>query len=207
MVNIPIALAAVALLLLLVIGGSTQAAAVSDADDAVGTQLSGADSAAQARAAAFEARSQEALTLINRGNGAANEANWLRGDDVVNQELESGRGSFRTLAESAASDYRDYRRAHEEIRALDDGGDWDTAVAASLGVDGALRSGINAVDSFNAFDLTVGQIATQEGDNASSLLAEAGSGLNSLRNTVFVAGLVIAVLAALGIGQRLKEYR
>ena len=94
-VNIPIALAAVALLLLLVIGGTTQAGAVSDADDAVGTQLAGADSAAQARAAAFEARSQEALTLINRGNGAANEANWLRGDDVVNQELESGRGSFR----------------------------------------------------------------------------------------------------------------
>ena len=56
-----------------------------------------------------------------------------------------------------------------EIRELDDGGDWDKAVAASLGVDGAPRSGINAVDSFNAFDLTVGQIATQEGDNASSL--------------------------------------
>lgn len=205
-VNIPIALAAVALLLLLVIGGTSQAGAVSDTDDAVGTQLAGADSAAQARAAAFEARSQEALTLINRGNGAANEVNWLRGDDIVRKELDSGRGSFRELSESAADDYKAYREAHVEIRELDNGGDWDSAVAVSLGSESA-PSGINAVESFNAFDLTVGQIAAQEGDNASSRLAEANSGLPSLRNIVFLAGLVIAVLAALGIGQRSREYR
>ena len=47
-INIPIALAAVALLLLLVIGGTAQAGAVSDTDDAVGTRLAGADSAARA---------------------------------------------------------------------------------------------------------------------------------------------------------------
>jgi hypothetical protein len=205
-VNIPIALAAVALLLLLLIGGTSQAGAVSDADDAVGTQLAGADSAAQARAAAFEARSQEALTLINRGNGAANEVNWLRGDDIVSQELESGRGSFRDLSKSAAGDYDDYRAAHLEIRELDDGGDWDSAVKVSLGSEPA-PSGINAVESFNAFDLTVGEIAAHEGDDASSRLTEAGSGLASLRNIVFLGGLVIAVLAALGVGQRSREYR
>ncbi|MEP7203347.1 MAG: hypothetical protein ABI894_12095 [Ilumatobacteraceae bacterium] len=205
-INIPIAVAAIALLLLLVIGGATQARAVSDTDDAVGTQLAGADSAAQARAAAFEARSQEALTLINRGNGAANETNWLRGDDIVTKELESGHGSFRDLADSATADYADYRKAHQEIRRLDDAGDWDTAVAVSLGAQDA-PDAINSVEAFDTFDLTVGQIATQEGDNASSRLAEASSGLSSLRNVVFLAGLAIAVLAALGVGRRLKEYR
>ena len=94
-------LAAVALFLLLVIGGTMQAGAVSDADGAVGTQLEGADRAAQARAAAFEARSQEALTLINRGNGAANEANWQRADDVVTRELRKAARYCDELSERA----------------------------------------------------------------------------------------------------------
>jgi hypothetical protein len=204
--NIPIAIALLVLFVLLVIGAVTQAGAVSDADRAVGTQLAGADSAAQARAAAFEARSQEALTLINRGNGAANEANWLVRDDIVTQELANGRGSFVAQSGGAADDYEEYQKAHREIRQLDDDGDWDTAVAVSLGADGP-ESGINAVVAFDSFDQAVGQLATTEGASASSQLSDATSSLGSLRNIVFVAGLVVAVLAALGIGQRLKEYR
>ena len=102
-VNIPIAVALLALFLLLLIGGVKQAGAVSDADDAVGTQLAGADKAAQARAAAFEARSQEALTLINRGNGAANEVNWELGNDIVTREMSSRLGSDEGLSNAAAS--------------------------------------------------------------------------------------------------------
>jgi hypothetical protein len=205
-INVPIAVAAVLLFLLLVIGGSTQSGAVSDADGAVGTQLEGADSAAQARAAAFEAKSQEALTLINRGNGAANEANWQLGDDIVSQELEKGLGTDESLSANAGAAYGQYREAHGEIRALDDGGDWDTAVAVSLGSE-PTPNDIEAVNVFDNFDQVAGQIVLREGGNASTRLSDAISPMNSLRNIVFVAGLVIAVLAALGIGQRLKEYR
>jgi len=48
---------------------------------------------------------------------------------------------------------------------------------------------------------------TNEGSHASALISDAFSPLRSLRNIVFVAGLVVAVLAALGCGQRLREYR
>ncbi len=205
-VNLPIAVAIVLLLLLLVIGGTKQAGAVSDTDGAVGTQLASADDAAQARAAAFEARSQEALTLINRGNGAANEANWQRGDDIVTQQLGKGLGTEPDLSDDAADAYDDYRDAHTEIRVLDDDGNWDAAVAVSLGRE-PTSDGINAGLAFDQFDRAVGQIVTDEASNASLRLSDAAGPLGSLRNIVFVAGLVIAALAAFGCGQRLKEYR
>ena len=204
--NVPIAIAILALLLLLVIGGIKQAGSISDADGAVGTQLAGADNAAQARAAAFEARSQEALTLINRGNGAANETNWQIGTDIVEQSFERGMGSDEGLSDGAADAYSRYTDFHEEIRLLDDGGDWDAAVDVSLGKEPATAS-VNAVTVFDEFDQLVGEISTSEGSAASSRLTDAIEPLTSLRNIVFLAGLAIAVLAALGCGQRLKEYR
>jgi hypothetical protein len=204
--NIPIAVAALLLVLLLVIGGTTQAGAVSDTDGAVGTQLEGADNAAQARAAAFEAHSQEALTLINRGNGTANEANWKLGNDIVLQELKKGLGTATGLSDQAQAAYEQYRLAHFDIRVLDNGGNWDRAVAASLGRI-PTQTAINAADAFNTFDTVATQIATTEGSNASARLSDAVSPLNTLRDIVFLAGLVVAALVALGCGQRLKEYR
>jgi len=198
-VNIPIAVALLALFLLLLIGGVKQAGAVSDADDAVGTQLAGADKAAQARAAAFEARSQEALTLINRGNGAANEVNWELGNDIVTREMSSRLGSDDGLSTAAASAYASYAEAHIEIRDLDNKGDWDQAVAVSLGAQ-STSAGVNSASAFDGFDRAVDQIATAQGSTASARLNSAVDPLNSLRNIVFLAGLVIAVLAALGCG-------
>ena len=205
-VNLPIAIALLVLFLLLLIGGLKQAGAVSDADSAVGTQLAGADKAAQARAAAFEARSQEALTLINRGNGAANEVNWQLGNDVVTREMANRLGSDDGLSSGATSAYASYAEAHAEIRALDNAGNWNQAVAVSLG-EQKTSAGINSATAFDAFDKAVGQIATAEGSTASTRLSSAVHPLSSLRNIVFLAGLVTAVLAALGVGQRLKEYR
>ncbi len=204
-INIPIVAAAALLFVLLVIGGTTQAGTMSDADGAVGTQLAGADNAAQARAAAFEARSQEALTLINRGNGAANEANWKRGDSVVTKVLSGRRlGTASGPIDAATKAYDKYSDAHKQIRQLDDGGNWDAAVAASLD---PTQGSTHAVESFNAFDENIGQIVSDEGANASQRLNTAVDPLNALRNIVFAAGLVVAALAALGCGQRLREYR
>ena len=195
-VNVPLTAAILGLLLVLVIGGWTQARAMGDADTAVREPLAAADRAAQARAAAFEARSQEALTLINRGNGAANEASWQRADDVVTTALDG-------QSEAAVGAYANYADAHTEIRRLDDSGDWDAAVAVSLGK----ATQANAVVPFDQFDQLVSDIATGEGSRASTDLGEPLGRLRTLRNVVFLAGLALAVLAALGYGQRLKEYR
>jgi hypothetical protein len=206
LVNIPIAAAGVIVLLVLIFGGTTQARSISDVDDAVDSQLSSADSAAQARSAGFEAKSQEALTLINRGNGAANEANWQRSNDVVTQLLGGELGSDDSLSADAHDAYTSYRDAHVEIRDLDDGGNWDGAVAASLG-NVSTPNGIDAVVAFDGFDGSVGKIVTGEGSNAPTLIGDALSPLRSLRNIVFIAGLAAGALAALGCGQRLREYR
>ena len=205
-VNVPIAVGAVLLLLLLLIGGATQSSSAGDADDAVGTQLASADDAGQARAAGFEARSQEALALINRGNGAANEANWQVQNDIVTQVFSRQLGSDEFLSNRAGDAYKQYADGHVEIRALDNGGNWDEAVAVSLGQQ-QTPNGIDVPSVFDTFDDNVGKIIVAEGANASSLLSDAVSPLRSLRNIVFVAGLIVAVLAALGCGQRMKEYR
>ena len=205
-VNIPIAVALLLLFLLLLIGGISQGRAAGNADDAVGTPLAAADKAAQARAAAFEARSQEALTLINRGNGAANELNWELGTDVVTRELADRLGSDDGLSSGAADAYARYAVAHTEIRDLDNQGNWNQAVAVSLGAQ-KTSDGVDSVKAFDDFDQAVGKIATAEGSTASARLSDAVDPLSLLRNIVFLAGLVIAVLAALGCGQRLKEYR
>jgi hypothetical protein len=204
--NVPIAIAALVLFVLLVIGGTTQAGAASDADDAVSHQLAGADDAAQARAAAFEARSQEALTLINRGNGAANELNWQVGDSIVSQELLNGLGIGGTQSEDANDAYVSYGNAHREIRSLDDSGSWDAAVAISLG-EKPTSTNVNAVTAFDDFDQIADQIVTSQGADASARLSDAVSPLKTLRNIVFLAGLAVAALASLGCGRRLKEYR
>jgi len=206
LVNVPIAVAGVIVLLVLIIGGATQAGSISDVDHAVENQVSAADSAAQARSAGFEAQSQEALTLINRGNGAANEANWQRSNDVVTQLLGGELGSDENLSVDAHDAYTSYRDAHVEIRSLDDSGNWDDAVATSLG-NKSTPNGINSVVAFGGFDDSVGKIVTGEGADAVARISDALSPLRSLRNIVFIAGLVVGALAAVGCGQRLREYR
>ena len=124
----------------------------------------------------------------------------------VTREMSSGLGSDDGLSTDAASAYASYAAAHVEIRKLDNAGDWNQAVAVSLGTQ-LTGTGINSSLAFEGFDQAVGTIATAEGSTASSRLSSAVHPLNSLRNIVFLAGLVIAVLAALGCGQRLKEYR
>jgi hypothetical protein len=198
--NIPIAVAAVAVLLLVLVGGSTQASSMSDTDDAVAGPLQSADGAAQARGAAFEAQSQEALALINRGNGAANEVSWQVATDTVAQALAGAAGN------EIQGAYVAYITAHQEIRALDDAGAWDDAVRASLGVK-PTPTGKNSVDQFNAFDQAVTEVIASQRREVETQL---GSAIDPLRVWTFVAllvGLLGAVLAAIGYGQRLKEYR
>ena len=84
----------------------------------------------------------------------------------------------------------------------------ETGTRPSLSVWGEPTSaGVNAVAAFDDFDQIVDQIAATQGASASQRLDDAAAPLRRLRNIVFVAGLVIAALAALGYGQRLKEYR
>jgi hypothetical protein len=211
LVNVPLALAIVVVVVVLVVASATQGRAVSKADDAVGGSLTTADLVAQARAAAYDAQSQEALTLINRGNGAANEAQWQDSSAVV----ESALGPACDNGSSGGCDLRrpwsDYVAGHRSIRAADDAGDWDTAVAISLGrASDASRPDADvaaATKPFATFATDSATLVQGSGAAAQASLSSATDGLALMRALVFLAGLLVIVLAFVGIGQRLREYR
>jgi hypothetical protein len=95
-----------------------------------------------------------------------------------------------------------YNTVHAEIRKLDDGGNWDEAVAVATGT-GANTSN----QAFNAFD---GELATYISDTA----RDTRSGLNGPGFAliiggalIFVGGIVAAAFARRGVAVRLREYQ
>ena len=77
---------------------------------------------------AFDAKSNESLTLIARGSGSAFEKAWQASSAAVTTEPAS---STRTRRPRACDPlpWKAYADVHQEIRRLDDGGDWEKAVA------------------------------------------------------------------------------
>lgn len=204
-VNVPLAIAAVVVLVVLLVGGSVQGTAVSKADDAVAGPLTQADLIAQGRAAAFDARSQEALTLINRGNGTANEAKWQFAATTTRQAL--SQACARVPDGCGQAPFDEYQTAHEALRILDDGGNWDGAVAADLGSGNPALVPGSVVVPFDQFVTESGDQVTSAAASASAALSDARSSLGALRVLVFLVGLVVAALAFVGYDQRIREYR
>ncbi|MEQ1701816.1 MAG: hypothetical protein ABMA25_17035 [Ilumatobacteraceae bacterium] len=194
--NLPIAAATVALFVVLLVAAKVQGGAMADAEAATAGPLQQADLVAQARAAAFDARAQEFLTLINRGNGAANEAKWTQAADTANAALSKLCGLSGTC--DVYDRFQFYVSNYGTVRNTDNGGDWDGAVGNSL---------TTGRDVFDAFGLSSDEIAQTRIDAASDGLAASSDGLAVMRVLVFLAGLLVAALAIAGYGQRLREYR
>ncbi len=154
------------------------------------------NTAAAARIAANDAKSNESLTLIARGSGQAFDKAWGASAATVDAGLTTlGDGALR-------ADWDGYQSTHRRIRELDDGGRWEDAVTLATGT-GA--SSANA--TFGAFDeriATVLQTATEETTTAlSGRLAGLIVGLFLLVG----AGIGTAVLGRSGLAQRREEYR
>ncbi len=190
--NVPLTLAAVITIVAVGVGLASMGDAVSSADDVVTGDLLVADRYSQARVAAFEARSDEALTLINRGNGGANEAAFQQARSRVFEVL------IDSDSEVESVNYYRYVTVHDDLRALDDGGDWDGAVELLL-ADSAMW--------FDEFSTDIGSAVQSRSASAQAALGDAGSGLDGARWPVLLGALVAAALVAIGYGQRLREYR
>jgi hypothetical protein len=200
LVNVPIAVATLIVALVLVVGLFVNARAAANAGDALREPLTAADLLAQARGAAFDARSNEALTLINRGNGAAYETEWLRSMSIVDNALEQSCNDHGVGCD-LGSGVGDYRAAHVEVRSLDDSGDWDGAVAIVNDAESPLTTSFESVA-----DGTKSALDEQISD-ATAAFSDAASPLGTLRVLVALAGIAVAFLAARGYGQRVREYR
>jgi hypothetical protein len=152
--------------------------------------------AAGARIEASNAKSNESLTLIARGSGAAFETAWKNSTASATDDL-------RRLGRAApTAEWNAYLDVHQQIRRLDDGGNWDGAVALATGTG---KDSANTV--FNAFDARLAETLQRSSDEAAAGLSGRQPGLVAAAVLALLGGLGVALLARSGVATRLKEYR
>jgi len=197
-INVPLLGAAAAILVMAVgglIGLLASGSQVSRVQDA---SYASALAAAKARVAAFDAKSNESLTLISRGSGAAFEQKWKAAAAEVQRQLPRV-----TTGGDLTPAWRAYAAAHAKVRSTDDGGSWDRAVALAIN-----RTDATAPNQvFSAFDRASGGALDAASRSTSDDLSAAGSWMPFGGALVLVLSVVAAGFAWRGISQRLEEYR
>jgi hypothetical protein len=154
------------------------------------------NAAAGARIGANDAKANESLTLVARGSGGAFQAAWAASAGRVEEQLAVLNSDPLTTA------WRGYAATHAQIRELDNGGDWEQAVALATGAGGDQANGRFAVlDSGLATELQTSGTAT------GNALARRLPGLVTAALLSLLAGVAVALLGRRGIATRLQEYR
>jgi hypothetical protein len=188
-----VVVAALAVGIITLAGVGSQVQQVRNSDFAYTVKL------ADARTAAYDAKSNESLTLIARGSGSAYETAWQQQSNSLITSLASLDDATENRLKA---EWNDYVTAHKDIRANDEKGEWDAAVQAALATD---EKSANA--KFTTFtndaDTT---LAKYSADTQNSLLGPVGwvTGLGWL---LLALCLAAAVLVLRGMGQRIEEYR
>jgi len=164
----------------------------------------------EARITALQCRGAEDLNLVARGSTTAYETTWerlateLAGKDgylAQAAELTAARGPASAGVASAQRWFGTWQARHRTAAAADTSGDYDAAVAGTIG------SGATTDAAFQQLDTELTHAIAQE-EQSFRTSADQGRGA--------VAGLAVgaavlaglgAVAALLGIGRRLAEYR
>jgi hypothetical protein len=156
---------------------------------------------ATARIAAFDAKSNESLTLIARGSGSAFEKAWQGSSKVVADESAAA-AKLSSGAKTMGELWTAYASTHTQIRKLDDGGQWEAAVSQATG------SGANSANTtFDAFDSSSGAALTSSTRTASDSLDGPRTWLQLAAWLGRLVGLGAALSAWWGVALRLEEYR
>jgi hypothetical protein len=159
--------------------------------------LAAVNAAADARINANDAKSNESLTLIARGSGQAFEGAWMSSANSVAENL--GR---LTDKPELVSQWQAYTDVHTQIRALDDEGQWDKAVAKATG---SANDSSNTV--FGAFDSNLAGYLDGVSQQASNSLANEQPVMIVAAVLILLGGLAAALLGRRGVAERLREYR
>ncbi len=195
-INVGMLAASIALLAVLV-GGTIGLQQVSATVGSIKTgSFAAVNAAADARIDASNAKSNESLTLIARGSGASFETAWKTSADSVVANL------GRLGSAAPADEWGRYAAVHNQIRALDDGGQWDAAVALATGSDPK-----SANTAFNAFDASLANTLDRVSQEASDGLSGPRVILAVTAILILLAGLAAALLGRWGVAARLREYR
>ncbi|HET7398725.1 MAG TPA: hypothetical protein VFJ94_09410 [Intrasporangium sp.] len=148
---------------------------------------------AEIRTAANDARATESLTLIARGSGATLEKTWQADAGRVQATL--------TQARLGTDTWAAYTSVHQQIRRLDDGGQWDAAVRLATTTEPT-----GAGPRFDAFDTEVTGARDAASASAVGTLGDVGALAPLYAVLVALAAVVAGWLVVRGIGQRVGEY-
>jgi len=200
-VNVPLAGATLTILLTLVIGSISLAAVGSRVGTVRDSSYATALATATARIAAFDAKSNESLTLIARGSGSAFEKAWVSSSDVVTDQSAAA-ARLSSDAARMSGLWKGYVDTHKQIRTNDDRGQWDLAVKQAIGSD---PTSANA--TFDAFDADSGATLTSSSRAASDSLDAPRAWLPFAAWLGLLVGIAAAVSVWWGVSLRLEEYR
>jgi hypothetical protein len=166
-------------------------------------QRTGSDpigSAARARITALIQHGDESLTLISRGASSDYENDFF----AVEASLlgDASHPALLQVGTTARLLEQTYLGRHAEIRALDDSGDYNGAVALATST-----APTGAAAAFAALDQELSQTLAADHAHFSAAARHADAGLSLL--TILAPLLAVAICAAsvLGIRPRLEEYR
>lgn len=150
---------------------------------------------AQVATAANDARANESLTLIRRGSGSANEKVWQADAAKVEQGLADHEAPL-------LQEWRAYAAGHQEVRKLDDAGNWDGAVAL------ATSTKTDAPGArFAQFDRDVTAARDEASQAAIQRIDRLGGGTPAFAVLIALLSLVAGWLVIRGMGKRIEEYR
>ncbi|HKB31046.1 MAG TPA: hypothetical protein VKD26_09435 [Streptosporangiaceae bacterium] len=166
---------------------------------------------AQADIAALQARDDESLTLIDRGGDDSFQQDFL----AVERRLGPGAGTLLTAASTAASGSPGagpaaaaargapaWFAAHQQVRRLDDSGNYSGAVQLAIG---SAPGGSGTL--FNRLDTALTTAIGQDQAGFRSTIQSARSAFTGLEAGMIVLSLVMVAGCAWGLAQRIAEYR
>jgi hypothetical protein len=200
-VNLPLAAAALVVLVTTVVGTVGLLAVKGDVDTTREGVYAATRSTAQARIAGFDAKSNESLTLIARGSGAAFEKAWQASSAAVTTQV-AQLGQNPASSDRSPLPWPEYAAAHQQIRALDDAGDWEGAVKLATG-EGADTGNT----TFAAFDTSSDEQLSALSAQTAQQLGDTGGWLPFAGVLGLLAGVIAALGAWWGVSMRLEEYR
>lgn len=168
---------------------------------------------AQARIDALQARADEALTLVARGNGASFDTDYdkmltdLIGKDgngglLRRSAAEATDPAVRAAVNAGTGAAKSWRSTHQRVHSADAAGDYSGAVELTIG-----DSPTSAANTFNNLDK---DLATGIAATSAQLEAHARSAAGALTAApIGLAALTLLLLVGVvaGFQQRLAEYR
>jgi hypothetical protein len=205
-VNLPVAAGSAVLVIALIGGAVVMLSAQGRADDVRDGAYRNTVALALARIFAFDAKAQESLSLINRGSGRTVYQPKINTDiKKAQQRLDT----TESVGAGSRTDLRTWSTKDQQIRGLDNDGDWDGAVALATGVsaNGETTSQADSNEVFAAFDKSSAEALDAQARAATSGLGEPQAPLLIVAVLLLLAGIAAAVASWAGVSLRLEEYR